>query len=206
MSLEKEFQYESLPMSERIRSQLPINFNGLALCGECPGRVEIEMGGPFLGSSGELLNVVLAEVGIIRENCLVTNVFLSRPENNKIDRFFRHVTEDDTDFINRYGLYRNRIVKNDNRIDMDRLDVEIAAHQPKVIVLLGATALWRMTKANGITEARGKWILTQLPGVRHLVGMLPTFHPSAVLRDRTNKLPQFVSDFQQVHEILERLG
>ncbi len=192
-------------MSERIQPQLPINFNGLAIIGESAGRQEIEQGYPFVGRSGGLLNTVLSEVGLVRSECLVTNVFLSRPENDKIDQFFRPVIEDDTEFIARYGLYRNRIVKDDNRLDMKRLDAELVAWQPKAIVLLGATALWRMTKTNGITASRGNWILTQLPNIGHLVGILPTWHPSAVLRDRSNKLAQFVEDFKQVRDVLTGL-
>lgn len=189
----------------RIRPQLPRVFNGLAIVGESPGKNEIEQGLPFVGKSGELLNTVLIEVGIQRVDCLVTNVFLSRPENDKIDRFFRPVIEDDTDFVNQYGLYRNRVVKTDNRIDIPRLNEELAAFQPKIILLLGATALWRVAKENGITDHRGEWILTTYPGIPHMVGILPTWHPSAVLRNRSTKLPQFVSDLKQVADVISGL-
>jgi DNA polymerase len=190
---------------ERIEPQLPINFNTLAIIGESPGKNEIEQGIPFVGRSGGLLNTVLAEVGIERPACLVTNVFLSRPENDKIDRFFRMQEDADAEFTARYGLYRNRVVKDDNRVDMERLDNELAEHQPKVILLLGATALWRIMRANGITAARGNWSLVQLPRVEHLVGVMPTWHPSAVLRDRNTKLAEFVSDIQQVKAVLDGL-
>lgn len=190
---------------ERIQPQLPINFNSLAIIGESPGKNEIEQGVPFVGRSGGLLNTVLAEVGIERTACLVSNVFLSRPENDKIDRFFRIQNEADDDFVARYGLYRNRVVKDDNRSDMARLDSELAEFQPMVILLLGATALWRIMRANGITAARGKWSLVRLPRVEHLVGVMPSWHPSAVLRDRNTKLPEFVADLQQVKAVLDGL-
>lgn len=190
---------------DRIQHQRPRNFNGLVLIGESPGKDEIEQGVPFVGKAGQMLNTVLAEVGIQREDCMVTNVFFSRPEKDKIDKFFRPVIEEDSEFINQYGLYRNWVVKNDNRLDMPRLQGELVDYQPKLIVLLGATALWRMTKANGITKHRGEWILTLLPGIEHMVGILPTFHPSAVLRNRRDKLPLFVQDLKMVADVLSGL-
>jgi len=194
---------------ERISPQEPTNFNGLVLIGESPGRQELEQGIPFVGRSGGLLNTVLTEVGIDRTRCLVTNVFLSRPENDKIDLFFRprHADGDqlqeDEDFVNRYGLYRNRVVCDDHRYDMKRLDDELVRYPPKIILTLGATALWRVTTINGITEARGKWNLIKRGD--HLVGVLPTWHPAAVLRDRNNKLPEFVADIKSVKDVLAGL-
>lgn len=192
-------------MVDRISPQIPKRFNGLALIGESPGKNEIEQGYPFVGKAGQLLNTVMTEVGIVREDCLITNVFMVRPEKDKIDTFFRPVVEDDTVFVNDHGLYRNRVVKTELREDLGHLDAELRAFNPKLIVLLGATALWRVTKVNGITEARGEWILTILPGIEHMVGIMPTWHPSAVLRNRSEKLPQFVADMKQVSEVLQGL-
>ena len=190
---------------DKIRPQLPRYFNGLALVGESPGKTEIEQGYPFVGKSGQLLDTVLVETGIVRENCLISNVFMTRPEKDKIDTFFRAVAETDSEFINHYGLYRNRVVKTDLREDLGHLDAEFIAFRPKLIVLLGATALWRVTKNNGITNARGEWIFTLVPGIGHMVGIMPTWHPSAVLRNRKEKLPEFVSDMKQVSEVLSGL-
>lgn len=190
-------------IADRIQPQLPVNFNGLAIIGEAPGKNEIEQGLPFVGKAGELLDMVLAETGIVREDCLISNVFLSRPDNNKIDHFFRLITESDGDFISQYGLYRNRVVKTENRDDMKRLDTELETFSPKVILLLGATALWRVLRQDGITAKRGEWSV--LHQYNHIVGVLPTWHPSAVLRNRNDKMPQFISDFKQVADVLRGL-
>jgi DNA polymerase len=191
-------------MMVRISPQLPArDFCGLAIIGESPGEEEIEQGLPFVGRSGKLLDSVLTEVGIDRDRCLVTNVFLSRPPGNKIDAFFRTPTDADTSFIGRYGLYRNRVVRDENRVDMERLDDELRAHQPAVLLLLGATALWRINQVSGITAARGTWTLSQPYGGNRLVGIMPTWHPSAVLRNSNDKLSQFCSDIQAVKAILD---
>lgn len=165
----------------------------------------MEAGYPFVGRAGKLLDMVLVEIGIDRQRCLVTNIFLSRPEGNKIERFFRLVCEDDEPFINQYGLYRDRVVRDENRPDMERLDQELLTWQPRVILLLGATALWRINRVNGITAMRGKWTLGQLAGTEQLAGILPTWHPSAVARDRNRKLPEFVADIKSVKEVLDGL-
>lgn len=193
----------------RIEPQHPVDFCGLAIIGEAAGATEIEKGLPFVGKAGQFLDTVLSEVGIEKRRCLVTNVFLERPENNKIDRFFRAVQDEDGEFIQRYGLYRGRVVKEANRYDLERLQRELETYQPTIFLLLGATSLWRIARTNGITEARGKWTLTILPGISHMVGIMPTYHPSAVMRgkmDASNeKLTQFISDIRLVKEVLDGL-
>jgi uracil-DNA glycosylase len=193
-------------MTNRIEPQHPINFNGLALIGESPGEEEIAQGLPFVGRSGKLLDTVLEELGIVRNDCLTTNVFLSRPTGNRIDEFFRSSTEADAEFVERYGLYRNRVVRDENRLDMERLDDELCRYRPRLILLLGATALWRVNRVNGITAARGSWTLLQPYGDDQSVGVLPTWHPSAVLRTRTEKLDQFVGDIKQIRDALDGLA
>lgn len=186
-----------------IEPQRPVDFCGLAIIGEAPGADEITQGLPFVGKAGKFLNTVLADVGIDRSRCLVTNVFLERPENNKIDQFFRLVQEEDDAFIGQYGLLRDRVVRDQHRPEMARLDRELAEWQPRILLLLGATALWRITRQNGITQARGSWTLCQMNGIGHLVGIMPTWHPSAVARDRNRKTPEFVADLNQVKEVLD---
>jgi uracil-DNA glycosylase len=187
-------------MVDRISPQLPKTFNGLVVIGESPGKTELELGFPFVGKSGKLLDTVLDAVGIVREDCHVTNVFLSRPENDKIDKFFRPAIEGDSEFIEHYGLYRNRVVKTDHRFDLERLDQELESINPKIILMLGATALWRISRTNGITEHRGEWVFNEKG-----IAAIASWHPSAVLRDRNNKLPQFVADLKQVSDVLKSL-
>jgi uracil-DNA glycosylase len=189
----------------RIEPQLPVDFCGLAIIGECPGQEEVEQGKPFVGRSGRLLDTVLEEVGIVRADCLVTNVFLSRPPSNKIDAFFRSPTDEDAEFVARYGLYRNRVVREENRLDMSRLDTELSTHRPMVVLLLGATALWRIGRTDGITAARGSWSTMTLYGTEQIVAIMATWHPSAVLRSINDKLDQFVGDIKAVKDMLDEL-
>lgn len=191
----------------RIPPQEPTgDFCGLAVIGEAPGADEMAQGVPFVGRSGKLVDTVFQEAGIERNRCLITNVFLTRPPGNKIDAFFRQSTDDDAGFISRYGLYRNRVVRDENRVDMSRLEDELKRYQPTVILILGATALWRVNQTSGITAARGTWTLTQPYGCDNLVGTMATWHPSAVLRNSNEKLDQFCADIKSVKDILDGLA
>ncbi len=55
----------------------------LIILGEAPGRTEDEGGEPFRGRSGRLLFELLAEIGVTREDCFITNVVKCRPPNNR---------------------------------------------------------------------------------------------------------------------------
>ena len=55
----------------------------LLIIGEAPGRTEDEGGEPFRGRSGRLLVELLAEIGVTREECFITNVVKCRPPNNR---------------------------------------------------------------------------------------------------------------------------
>ena len=54
--------------------------------GEAPGRHEDEQGRPFVGRAGKLLDELLAEAGLAREEVFITNVFKARPPGNRDPR------------------------------------------------------------------------------------------------------------------------
>ena len=60
----------------------------IAIVGEAPGMEETNLRRPFAGASGHLLDELLAEAGLDRKACFVTNVFKFRPESNDITSVF----------------------------------------------------------------------------------------------------------------------
>ncbi|MGH7748798.1 MAG: uracil-DNA glycosylase family protein, partial [Candidatus Dormibacteria bacterium] len=66
------------------------------LVGEAPGADEEYRGEPFVGASGQELNRMLSEAGIMRSECFVTNVARERPPNNDINFFFAKAKKDRT--------------------------------------------------------------------------------------------------------------
>ncbi|MDO7787933.1 uracil-DNA glycosylase [Desulforamulus aquiferis] len=149
----------------------------LMLIGEGPGKDEDEQGMPFVGRAGQLLDKILAAIDLSREQVFIGNVVKCRPPNNRVP------TKLEVAACLPY-LYR-----------------QIELIQPKIIVLLGSTALQNLIGPEArITKMRGQWLETQ-SGIL----IMPTFHPAAVLRDPNKRRPVW-EDFQKVQEEYLRLG
>jgi len=127
----------------------------IVLCGEGPGAEEDRLLRPFVGAAGQLLDKILAACGFERfTHAYILNVVKCRPPGNRIP------TEEE-----RLACLPN-------------LQAQLRILQPPIVVLLGATALQTVISPQGrITKARGQWI--QKDGVWYM----PTYHPSALLRD-----------------------
>lgn len=142
---------------------------GIMLIGEGPGYYEDQQGRPFVGKSGQLLDKILDVCGFTRkEHVFIGNIVKCRPPNN------RDPLPEERESCLPY-LYK-----------------QIEMIDPKIIILLGATALKGLIDPNAkITEIRGKWLNWN----GRLV--MPTFHPSALLRNEKLKQPVW-EDFKKV--------
>jgi DNA polymerase len=130
----------------------------LMLIGEGPGAQEDAMGLAFVGQAGQLLTKVLASVGFDREqDCFITNVVKHRPPGNRVP------TPDEMAACKPY------------------LIEQIEAINPRIILLLGATALKGVLDRTGITKLRGEWL--QHEGRWYM----PVFHPSFLLRNASRE-------------------
>jgi len=134
------------------------------IVGEAPGRDEDVAGLPFVGRSGQLLDRMLAAIGLSRraeapeDAVYITNVLPWRPPANR-DPSTAEAT------MMRPFLMRH-----------------IALKAPEVLVLMGAAAARTvLATSTGITRLRGAW--TEAEGVP----VLPMFHPAALLRDPIKK-------------------
>jgi len=134
--------------------------------GEGPGRDEDLQGRPFVGKAGELLDRMLAAVGLDREAVYIANVVKCRPPDN-----------------------RTPLPEEAGRC-LPYLRRQIELIRPAVIVTLGATPLRELLGvATGITRIRGQWQrLDQLGGIP----VMPTFHPAYVLRQYTQEVRRAV--------------
>ncbi|MPR05658.1 uracil-DNA glycosylase family protein [Microvirga tunisiensis] len=164
------------------------DWNGLLLLGEAPGRHEAINSEPFTGPAGHLLDSLLSELGIERDATLITNAFLHQPvwtpldngtrKNNDILQFFTKDTEQANTRIHDGATFRGHYVKETNAGDLRYVWKLIAMADPKVIVSMGATALWLLTGQDKIGENRGT--LTETPISQYSV-VIPTFHPAHAL-------------------------
>ena len=138
------------------------------LIGEAPGRDEDLLGKPFVGRSGQLLDRMLAAIGLSRasaareDSVFITNVVFWRPPGN------RTPTESEATMCLPFLLRA------------------IELQQPEFIVCLGATPALRLTgKTDGILKLRGAWLDAVIGGRR--IALLPTLHPAYLLRQPAQK-------------------
>jgi len=162
--------------------------------GEQPGDQEDRQGAPFVGPAGRLLDRALEEVGIAPTDSYVTNAV----------KHFR---------FERAASGGRRIHKTPDIVHIEAckpwLDAELAILDPEVLVILGATAGRALIGPSfRVTQMRG--IPIPLPArddedaARKAGFMVPTVHPSAVLRaDNPDQAYQaFVTDLRVAAELL----
>ncbi|HWY63007.1 MAG TPA: uracil-DNA glycosylase, partial [Rhizomicrobium sp.] len=131
--------------------------------GEAPGRDEDRIGKPFVGRAGQLLDKMLASIGLDRNlNAYITNVINWRPPDN------RDPSPEEAAMC----------------LPFLRRHIELA--NPGVIVLLGAVAARHvMGITDGIMKSRGRWMEYRV-GDR-MVPIMPTLHPAYLLRQPAHK-------------------
>jgi uracil-DNA glycosylase len=156
----------------------------LMVVGEAPGKDEDAQGLPFVGRSGKLLDQVIEEeLGVTRDRVSIVNTVMCRPPGN------RDPQADEIAACNEW------------------LEAKLVHVQPKVVITLGnfATRLLLFGDPGakqGITKLRGQsypW--------RHDAVLVPTFHPSAVLRSGGGQpLAQMRADFIRAKQALATAG
>ena len=156
-------------------------FAKLMIIGEAPGAKEEEIGEPFVGRSGKLLDKLLQNAGIdINQDVYFCNVVKCRPPQNR------------------------RPTKIEIQENLPWLFQQIKLVNPKVIVLVGATALEAILKIKSrISLFRGKWIDWEGKLV------MPVFHPSYLLRNPSKEegkpMSLTKSDFLKIKEKIDFL-
>lgn len=152
------------------------NYNAdLMFVGEAPGADEDAKGEPFVGRAGQLLNKIIEAIGMKREEVCIGNINRCRPPGN------RQPTLPEAHTCKPFLLR------------------EIAVIRPKVIVVLGNTALHNLLDTKvGITRMRGQF--HEYYGVK----VMPTFHPAYLLRDPSKKREVW-DDMKKVRDYLTSL-
>lgn len=152
----------------------------LMFVGEAPGAEEDKTGRPFVGRAGQLLDKMIAAMGLRREEVYIANVLKCRPPNNATP------TPEEAD---RCGPFLRE------QIDIIR---------PEVLVCLGLPATHYLldTKAS-LSSMRGRWHEFQPLPVSPSIPVMPTFHPAFLLRQYTDENRRKVwSDLQKAMERL----
>ena len=134
------------------------------LVGEAPGADEDRLGLPFVGVSGQLLDRMMAAIGLDRTTFYITNACFWRPPGNRKPTDLELAAQ--KPFVERH--------------------IELVA--PKVLVLVGAAAAQGLLgTTEGITRLRGRWFEYRLGENGQTIPALPIFHPAYLLRQPAQK-------------------
>jgi len=148
----------------------------IMLIGESPGEQEDIQGKVFVGPSGKLLDKMLASVGLDRTKVYICNILKCRPPKN-----------------------RNPKPEEENAC-MDFLRRQFLIMRPKIILLLGSVACKAiLDKDFSVMKSHGE--VVEKKGVR----FIPTFHPSALLRDPSKKILAW-NDLKILKKLIEELN
>ena len=152
----------------------------IMIVGEGPGQKEDELGKPFVGDAGQLLNKMFNAINVKREKVYITNVVNYRPPNNR---------KPDQSEITKYSFF---------------LREHISIIDPKILILMGSTAMESLfgTKIK-ITKERGIWKELIVNNKTYLT--MTTFHPAYLLRQPDQKKYSW-SDLKEIRKKIDELN
>ena len=151
----------------------------LCFVGEAPGAEEDARGLPFVGPAGQLLDKMIAAMGLDPEkDVYVCNIVKCRPPGN------RKPTPEEMATCIPY------------------LHEQLAIVEPRAMVALGNTAVQGLLgTTTGITRLRGSWKL-----YKGRIPVMPTYHPSYLLRPSTQLLQAKREAWEDLQEVMRELG
>lgn len=147
--------------------------------GEAPGKKEAELGIPFVGSSGIILDKMLTSIKLKREDIYLTNICKCRPPENR-DPLPEEIRE-----------------------CWPWLEKQVAIIKPEIIVTLGRFALNSFLPDATISQVHGKLIEIKIPKIGTLK-LFPLHHPAAARINRKTRA-LFEEDFKKIPKVLKQI-
>ena len=156
------------------------NQSKIMIIGEGPGHKEDDIGKPFVGDAGMLLNKMLSAINIHREKIYITNVVNYRPPNNR---------KPESAEIIRYANFLRK---------------HISIIDPKILILMGSTAMESLFGSNiKISKERGVWKSIIINNKTYLC--MITFHPAYLLRQPDQKKYSWI-DLKEIRKKIDQLN
>ncbi|MBP7274763.1 MAG: uracil-DNA glycosylase [Kiritimatiellae bacterium] len=154
----------------------------LMFIGEGPGYAEDRSGQAFVGPAGQLLTRLITRMGFTRDEVFIANIVKCRP------------TEDGA------GQRDRKPDATEMSTCLPYLRRQIALIRPRVIVALGGTAVEGLLGLTGISKLRGRW--HEYEGIP----LMPTFHPSYLLRGGGDEKQRYWLVWEDMLQVLQKLG
>ena len=153
----------------------------LMVIGEAPGAEEDSVGRPFVGRAGQLLDRMLAAIGLARDAedlsraVYIANILPWRPPGNR------------------------RPEEHETALFLPYVERHVALARPQALLLLGNTPVKALLGlSGGITRSRGQWAVHPGSGI----AAMPSFHPAYLLRTPAQKKAAWAD----LLEVADRLG
>lgn len=149
--------------------------SNILFIGEAPGKKEDDLGIPFVGASGRLLNELLESVGLLRSDVYVTNIVKYRPPKNR-----------DPSML-------------EKKIFLPYLVRQIKIINPKYIISLGRHSMDCLLPGHKISDVHGEVFQLNTEGLN--VKFIPLYHPAAAMYNGGLRETLF-NDFKKLSKII----
>jgi DNA polymerase len=149
--------------------------------GEGPGAEEDQQGLAFVGRAGALLTRIIERMGLSRDLVFIANIVKCRPTEQGEGRKDRPPQPEEMTAC------------------LPFLREQIATLRPRVIIALGNVALEGLTGQRGITKLRGRWMKLGE------TDLMPTYHPSFLLRGGGDEKARYWEVWDDMCEVLRRI-
>ncbi len=143
------------------------------IIGEAPGEREDDTGKPFVGRSGQLLDQIMQEVGLRRQDVYITNAVSCRPPNSRTP------------------------TKREINACRHWLNYQLDQVRPKYVMLMGNVPLEAMLGVKGVRKLRGR------PIEHEGRIILPTYHPAYILRGDGRERGVLLEDVRTFKAIID---
>jgi len=171
---------------QTVPSQQPSNDQStIAFVFDFPSTDEQRLGQIMVGSTGKMFHKMCEILNLNVENCLLTYALSQKPAQENPAHFFNN--KNSYKALLKEGKNRSKFpvngfgfLKEEYEGEIDRLETELNACKPNVIIAMGSIALWALTGLDKIGTYRGTVLKSNLTGGTKV---LPTFSPSAVIRN-----------------------
>lgn len=150
----------------------------IVFIGEAPGYWEDQKGIPFCGAAGNLLNKLLSEINLKREEVFVANILKHRPPDNRDP------------------------LPEEIKMCTPHLKEQLLIIEPKIIITLGRFAMNYFLPQAYISRMHGQ--LKQILWQNLNLALYPLFHPAAAFR-RGEVMSQLKDDFLKIPQIIEKI-
>jgi uracil-DNA glycosylase len=170
---------------QTVPSQQPNGDCKIAFVFDFPTTDEQRLGEIMIGSTGKMFHKMCEILELNVENCLLTHALAQKPAQENPAHFFMNKKNyskfsKENKWRSKYPVHGFGFLKEEYESELERLQNELNACKPNVIIAMGSVALWALTGLDKIGTYRGTILKSDLTGGTKV---MPTFSPSAVIRN-----------------------